>query len=250
MPPPPPPPPLLSVTLLFVILRLLAVDLTVAHTCSPTRTNITSCPPFTSPPSFPFSSSPGCGHPSFQILCSSNRSFISINNFSFVLLRHDPNSSTLVLSPQSYVSDPTHRSCPSASLPDRAIDLSGSPFRFSDAPCARLSVLRQCNISSLPNCSRCPWDCKLLKSPVQLLKGCSSKHRSSEQGCQQDVLDYLHTFLNLGIQVQWDESNDTYFSRCKDCQSEDGVCGFNTSDTRKPFRCFSSRSRISSHSPH
>ncbi|XP_044488691.1 LEAF RUST 10 DISEASE-RESISTANCE LOCUS RECEPTOR-LIKE PROTEIN KINASE-like 1.5 [Mangifera indica] len=210
-----------------------------------------SCPPFTSTPPFPFSSSPGCGHPSFQVKCSSSSSHavISINTLNFSLLHYEPNSTSLSLSPQPTIST---NSCPSLHLlavPDHSINFSGSPFRVSDASCSRLSVLRSCTPPNLPNCSHCPFQCKLVKNPAKLVHGCESTHRidlSSDQGCQIDVLDFLDNFLqSAGIQVEFDEAQDSYFSSCKFCHAQNGVCGFNSSHPNKPFICFHSESSLS-----
>ncbi|KAF8040556.1 hypothetical protein BT93_B2703, partial [Corymbia citriodora subsp. variegata] len=205
------------------------------------------------------SASPGCGHPSFQIRCASPHSLLSINGLSFSLLRYDTNSSSLTLSPRpaappsslddcsssSSPSPPSSRS--SSAIPNRTISLSGSPFRVSDSSCSRLSVLRPCSPPNLPNCSRCPWECKLIKSPLHLLSDCgSSAHRfSSEQGCQADVLGYLDHVLIIGIEVEFDLAQDLYFASCRACRADGGVCGFNSDDPRKQFNCFGAQSRIS-----
>ncbi|KAF8390295.1 hypothetical protein HHK36_024820 [Tetracentron sinense] len=246
----PPPAPhwiTLAVTVVVLVFFRQFVHFTAAHTCSSrAMTGKDSCPPFKSQLSFPFSSSPDCGHPSFQIRCSSPNSFISINNFSFEVLRHEPNSSSLLLSPQLSFSAQTHPNCSSASLPTRSIDLSGSPFRFSDRPCSRLSVLQSCSHLSPPNCSLCSWECELLDRPVRLLHGCGSMHQPvSEDGCHRDILGYLQIFLKYGIEVQWDEGHDTYFSGCKECQARNGICGFNSSDPSKKFLCFHSQTHFS-----
>ncbi|XP_043724338.1 LEAF RUST 10 DISEASE-RESISTANCE LOCUS RECEPTOR-LIKE PROTEIN KINASE-like 1.5 [Telopea speciosissima] len=258
-----PPPPWSIISLVaFILLRLLFIDLTTAYTCysgaaaddTDRSSSSSSCPPFTSSPSFPFASSPGCGHPSFQIRCSSPHSFISINNLSFALLSHEPNSTSLLLSPQpSLITNVTESSCPNSVttgffnsiIPDRSINLSGSPFRFSDASCSRLFLLRPCEPLSLPNCSQCPWECEIHNNPVRLLSGCGAKlHNVSEQRCQEDVLGYLRSFLKYGIQMEWDENDDPYFSSCEGCQAQNGVCGFNYSDPRKPFLCFHSQTQF------
>ncbi|KAA8533032.1 hypothetical protein F0562_032851 [Nyssa sinensis] len=127
----------------------------------------------------------------------------------------------------------------------RSITLSASPFRISDSSCSRLSFLKPCAAPNLPNCSHCPWQCKLIKNPVQLLQECETSHRPvSEQGCQSDILGFLDNFLKWGIEVEWDEGRDTYFSSCKDCRANNGVCGFNSSDPEKQFICFRSQTRI------
>ncbi|KAI5679103.1 hypothetical protein M9H77_10053 [Catharanthus roseus] len=210
-----------------------------------------SCPPFTSTPSFPFSSSPGCGHPFFQIQCSSKfAAIISVNNFSFSLIHYEPNTTSLLLSPAIIqpLADKFKQNCSvqgNLDLPIRPISLSGSPFRVSDSSCSRLSLLKPCLPPNLPNCSHCPWECKLIKSPVHLLDGCGSiTHQDSRQGCQSDVLGFLDNFLKLGIEVEWDEQ-DGYFSNCKVCRANGGSCGFNSSHPKKPFLCFPSQIRTS-----
>ncbi|ESQ28235.1 hypothetical protein EUTSA_v10018260mg [Eutrema salsugineum] len=206
------------------------------------------CPPFNSSPPFPFSTSPGCGHPNFQIQCSSPRATISIKNLTFSLLRYDSLSSSLLLSPISPPQLDSNRNknknnCSSlrfSSSHNRFIDLTGSPFRVSDSSCSRLSLLRPCSPLILPNCSRCPWDCKLLKNPGRILHGCESTHGSlSEQGCQGDLLSFLQDFFTrFGFEVEWDESQDPYFAKCSDCRVKNGVCGFNSTHPDQDFLCF------------
>ncbi|XP_050373478.1 LEAF RUST 10 DISEASE-RESISTANCE LOCUS RECEPTOR-LIKE PROTEIN KINASE-like 1.5 [Argentina anserina] len=217
-----------------------------SHFCSPHHQSL--CPPFTSTPSFPFSFSPGCGHPSFQLKCHANHSLISINNLPFSILRYEPNSTSLLLSPR--IINSTLHSKPNCSsplsIPTHSINLSSSPFRFSDGSCSRLSVLKPCSPPSLPNCSHCPWECKLIKSPVKLLHGCGSSHSSvPNQGCQGDVLGYLDSFLQLGIELKWDEAQDSYFSNCGDCKAKNGLCGFNSSDMLQPFLCLRTIAQLS-----
>ncbi|OMO51653.1 hypothetical protein CCACVL1_29669 [Corchorus capsularis] len=207
------------------------------------------CPPFTSTPPFPFSLSPGCGHPSFHIKCSSPYSTISINNVSFALLKFELNSSSLTLSPLQ-PSTQLSSNCSSfhflsVSNSNHSIDLSGSPFRISDGSCSRLSTLRSCSFPNL-NCSHCHWECGLIKNPLKLLHGCGSTRSPPEQGCQADLLGYLDNFIfKMGFEVEWDEAQDSYFSSCNDCKSKNGVCGFNSSDPNKQFLCFQSKTTIS-----
>ncbi|XP_052173533.1 LEAF RUST 10 DISEASE-RESISTANCE LOCUS RECEPTOR-LIKE PROTEIN KINASE-like 1.5 [Diospyros lotus] len=230
--------------LLFQLLRFSLPSAAAAHSCSKPEP---LCPPFTSTPPFPFSSSPGCGHPSFQINCSSPHSIITINNLSFSLLHYDHNSSSLLLSPRPTESLSFRRNCTShfPSIPNGSVDLSGSPFRVSDSSCSRLSVLRPCPEQNLPNCSHCPWDCRIIKNPAQLFGGCeASRHPAAEQGCHGDILGFLDKFLQLGIELEWDEDQDSYFSNCKTCKADNGVCGFNSSDPRKKFICFRLRSQV------
>ncbi|CAM8956130.1 unnamed protein product [Rhodiola kirilowii] len=73
--------------------------------------------------------------------------------------------------------------------------------------------------------------------------------------CQTDVLEYLDGFFNrFGIEINWDESHDAYFSSCRECEVNNGVCGFDSSDPGKRFVCFKRESTISApwirrHSP-
>ncbi|AAF07394.1 putative protein kinase; 23181-21271 [Arabidopsis thaliana] len=207
------------------------------------------CPPFNSSPPYPFSASPGCGHPNFQIQCSSSRATITIKNLTFSILHYSSISSSLTLSPITNTNRNTNN-CSSlrfSSSPNRFIDLTGSPFRVSDSSCSRLSLLRPCSPFTLPNCSRCPWDCKLLKNPGRILHGCESTHGSlSEQGCQGDLLGFLQDFFTrFGFEVEWDESQDPYFIKCRDCQIKNGVCGFNSTHPNQDFICFhKSRSEL------
>lgn len=208
------------------------------------------CPPFSSKPPFPFSSVPGYGHPSFQVRCSSPHSVISINGVSFSVLSFNSASTSLLLSPLPLsVRGGSNQRCSSGRLsfiPSRSINLSGSPFQISDGYCSRLSVLSPCSPPHLPNCSHCPWECNLIKKPVNLLHGCGAQHQPvSDQGCQDDVLEYLDKILRLGLEVEWDTNQDTYFMKCNDCEAKKGVCGFNSSDPDRRFVCYRTQTRYS-----
>ncbi|GMH27615.1 hypothetical protein Nepgr_029458 [Nepenthes gracilis] len=239
--PPPPPPHLVQFSL--VLLTVFTAQTSAYSYSSRPSSNLRSpCPPFngTTLP-FPFSSVQGYGHPYFHIQCTSPHSLISINNLSFSVLRFESSSSSLILSPHPVAA--AAQRCFSAShfrsIPSQPISLSGSPFTVSDASCSRLSVLKPCPLRTLPNCSLCPWQCSLIENPVRLLHDCGSRHRLvSESICQIDVLGVLDDFLKWGIQIEWEEVNDGYFTNCKACQSMNGVCGFNSSDPKKPFLCF------------
>ncbi|XP_047161797.1 LEAF RUST 10 DISEASE-RESISTANCE LOCUS RECEPTOR-LIKE PROTEIN KINASE-like 1.5 [Vigna umbellata] len=234
---------------LFVIFLFLSIFTPCnTQTCSSNNTNTNPnnlCPPFTSHPPFPFSSTPGCGHPSFHITCSSPHSFISINNLSFSILSYNSNTSSITLLPHPH---PTpHPNCPSfPSIPTRSINLSATPFRVSAATCSRLSFLRPCSPPSLPNCSHCPSQCHLIKTPSHLFPDCRSTHHSpqySDSPCLTDILGFLQQFLNKGIQLDWDQSRDPYFTNCTVCRANNGTCGFNSSSQNKPFLCFRYRSQ-------
>ncbi|KAH6756368.1 Protein kinase superfamily protein [Perilla frutescens var. hirtella] len=231
----------------------------ILFTCSPQPPQaLALCPPFTSPPPFPFSLSPGCGHPSFQIRCSpssSSAATISINTLSFSLLHYEPNSTSLTVSLTPSPPHP-HRNCtstPTLSTLNRSISFSGSPFRVADSSCSRLSVLKPCPPPNLPNCSRCSWECKLIKNPVHLIHECGgggARHREDFQPeCRGDVLGVLDSILRMGFELEWDEDQDPYFSSCKSCRANNGFCGFNSSDSRKPFLCFPSQAIIRQQSP-
>ncbi|KAK4765188.1 hypothetical protein SAY86_026278 [Trapa natans] len=234
MPPPSPSPPS-SPSAIFVIHYLLLpfVFTAVAVSCSP-KDGPSVCPPFsTFPPPYPFSASHGCGHPSFQINCSSPHSTISINHLSFSILHFDPDSSSLILT----LSDTNS----SSRFP--SITLSGSPFRPSNALCSRLNNLRPC---SRPNATCHRWECGLAYKSA-LLRDCIPARRPASdqaQGCQNDA-PLLNTLLERGIEVEWDLSEDFYFRSCRTCHLNNGICGYNSSDPRKQFLCFHSQSQVS-----
>ncbi|KAI3731494.1 hypothetical protein L1987_62682 [Smallanthus sonchifolius] len=198
-----------------------------------------TCPPFTTAtPPFPFSNTPGSGHPSFQIKCSPPPlpATISINNHHFSLLRYDPTSLSLSLPTPT----PT-TTCTTTTLPTQPINFSNSPFKPTDSFCSRLSYITPCHPPTLPNCTHCPWLCKITKNPLQLIHSCGSTHppQLPSEGCESDILGFLDSFLKFGIQVEWDQQ-DSYFSNCKSCKSNNGDCGFNSSHPNKPFLCFKS----------
>ncbi|KAK9090600.1 hypothetical protein Sjap_023777 [Stephania japonica] len=151
----------------YVILRLLSAAVTAAQLCSPPPSPPSPpsppCSPASLPSSYPFSATPGCGHPSFQIKCSPPHWVISINNFSFAVTSHRPNSTTILvtlLPTTTTPPNPPRSLCfSSPHLPTRPIDLSPSPFRFPNSLCSRLSVVRPCSPSPSPsfaqNCALC-----------------------------------------------------------------------------------------------
>ncbi|KAL1804399.1 hypothetical protein ACET3Z_033046 [Daucus carota] len=234
----------------LIFLLLLATTTTQGCTAPP----VNSCPPFTTTIPYPFSASPGCGHPSFPIKCSAPQSSLSINNLSFSLLHFELNSSSLLLTPRP--NHKKHTCLPSLStIPDLPINLSQTPFKISDSSCSRLSHLHQCSPPSLPNCSLCSWECKLIKNPLNLVHNCAPQpHSMSQQDCQPDVLGYLDNFLKMGLEVEWTqnpnqenqaENQDSYFSSCNTCLTNKGTCGYNTTDPEKPFICFRPKPKIS-----
>nr|KYP65954.1 putative serine/threonine-protein kinase At1g18390 family [Cajanus cajan] len=214
---------------LFILITLLLLSLatpSATQTCSSTHTR--PCPPFSSNsnPPFPFSSSPGCGHPSFHVTCATPHSLISINNHTFSLLAYNPNASTITLS---------------LPIPTHPINLSASPFRVSAASCSRLAFLRPCSpLNCSLSLSLSLSQCHLLHNPSHLFQDCTSTHHSldhSDQPCQTDLPGFLQQFLLTGIQLQWDPTRDPYFTNCTPCQSNQGICAFNSSSPNKPFLC-------------
>ncbi|XP_021747974.1 LEAF RUST 10 DISEASE-RESISTANCE LOCUS RECEPTOR-LIKE PROTEIN KINASE-like 1.5 [Chenopodium quinoa] len=209
------------------------------HTCSTTVQPL-HCPPFNTTPPYPFSTTPGCGHPDFHLHCSPNSSsYLIINNLSFSLLSYDPFSSLLLLSPLSLSSPHNTCSSLSSSIPPHPINLTNTPFKITDTYCSRLSILKPCPTLSLPDCELCPWHCSLIKHPLRLTPGCGpSSQPATEQGCQNDVIGYLDKFLKYGIQVEFELTHDEFFNKCNDCRlNRNGVCGFNSSDPNKQFLC-------------
>ncbi|XP_072952358.1 LEAF RUST 10 DISEASE-RESISTANCEUS RECEPTOR-LIKE PROTEIN KINASE-like 1.5 [Typha angustifolia] len=209
--------------------------------CSPSLLQTHSpCPPFRSPPSFPFATSPGCGHPSFQIRCSAPHALIFINSTRFLLLDHG--NTSLLLSPSS--SPSSSSKCPS--LPTKPIDFSGSPFRLAANECDRLFSLRSCrsspaNLSS--SCSLSIWQMGLLARPGRLLASCSNASTvpSHSHACEGDVSRSIAAFLRKGITVEWYPTSDPYYTKCSSCV---GSCGFNDSSAAKPFLCFPSSAHL------
>ncbi|KAK4760452.1 hypothetical protein SAY87_005345 [Trapa incisa] len=232
-----------------LVLHYLLLPFVFAAVSCSTKANPSLCPPFSSfPPPYPFSASPGCGHPSFFINCSSPHSTLSINHLTFSLLHFEPNSSSLTLTLSDSHSSPSSPSSPSSSrfpsIPSRSISLSGSPFRPSNAFCSRLNNLSPC---SHPNATCRRWECELVDSPALLLRDCIPARRPASdqaQRCREDVLEYLNKFLEMGIEVEWD-SSDSYFTSCRTCRLNNGVCGYNSLDPKKQFLCFHSQSQIS-----
>ncbi|XP_077225549.1 LEAF RUST 10 DISEASE-RESISTANCE LOCUS RECEPTOR-LIKE PROTEIN KINASE-like 1.5 isoform X2 [Tasmannia lanceolata] len=174
------------------------------------------CPAFLSKPTFPFSTSRDCTHSCFQINCSTSpHSLIFIKNLSFFLLHQQPNS--LTLSPSSI----THKNISQKHPP---IDLSQTPFHFSSATCSNLSLL--CNLTNPQN---------------PHLQGCPIPPNSNPVQTRCNSVDSVTEFLRSGIQVEWDQTHEPYFSNCKKCETDrNSVCGLNDSDPNHPFLCFRS----------
>ncbi|XP_009400976.2 LEAF RUST 10 DISEASE-RESISTANCE LOCUS RECEPTOR-LIKE PROTEIN KINASE-like 1.5 [Musa acuminata AAA Group] len=262
MPPPrplPPPPPLL-LCLIAAIFSFAAVaeaaDGRPRPACSPPPSSSGGepCPPFGSPPhSFPFGSTPGCGHPSFRVNCSTPHSTLSIKSTTFVLLGISRPSSLLV-SPLLHTSNSSVTACPS--LPHAAIDLSGSPFRPSPDVCPHLAALRHCRpptSAAGAACRRTSWQNRLLSEPNLLFHSCADGRTASSlspfpaAACQrdEDVAAAITAFLRRGFHVEWDSSTDPYFAKCSFCnRTAGGACGFNDSASGKPFLCFPSSDHL------
>ncbi|KAL8249896.1 hypothetical protein R6Q59_006764 [Mikania micrantha] len=228
MPPPPPPQP--------PVLRLIPPLIFILATVT-----ANTCPPFTTAtPPYPFANTPGSGHPSFQIKCSPPplSATISINSNHFSILRYDPTTTSATISPHPI--NTTTTNC-TTSLPTQPINLSNSLFKPTDSFCSRLSYIRPCHSPDHLNCHHCPSECKITKNPLQIIHSCRSVHppHLSTEGCEDDILGFLDSFLKFGIEVEWEEQ-DSYFVNCKSCKSSNGVCGFNSSDPKKPFLCLES----------
>ncbi|KAH7661906.1 Non-specific serine/threonine protein kinase protein [Dioscorea alata] len=197
--------------------------------CSPSPT---PCPPFLSSPSFPFSSIPGCGHPSFQINCSSSSSSSSIiiNSIPFLILSISTSSNSLHLSP--LLPSPPFSHCPS--LPLHPINLSSSPFLLLHNVCHSLP----CSLNSSSSCSLSSFQNQLLSQPHRLFTSCHSSNHSCRSHPHSTI-----RLLNTSFSVTWN-LNDSYFSNCSSCH---GVCAFNDSLPSKPFLCIPFNSPRSSH---
>ncbi|KAI3912677.1 hypothetical protein MKW92_037400 [Papaver armeniacum] len=132
--------------------------LSFSSSCSScSSSSSSSCPPFALPLSFPFSSLPGCGHPSFQIHCSSPHSLISINNLNFSILHHHSTSLLISLDQSNYISAHHSHHCHNVSSL-----FYNSPFKFTHYSCFNFSVHKRCLPLKLPNCSLCSWECPLV----------------------------------------------------------------------------------------
>ncbi|KAJ3705517.1 hypothetical protein LUZ61_009222 [Rhynchospora tenuis] len=205
-----------------------------------------TCPPFRSPVLlYPFSSSPGCGHPSFHINCSQPHSTISISSSQFLLL--DQTSTSFLLTPSNSLPSSPSSSCPS--LPSHPIDFSNTPFHISPDTCDRLSSLQFCHSpvrNSSSTCGLTSFQHRLLSKPQLLITSCknSTSSNSTHIPCAGDIPNSILGFLQAGIRVHWNLSSDPYFINCSSCPG--GTCGYNTSLPSKPFICFSSSSQLTS----
>lgn len=261
MPPPPPPqpPPLrtpssvVGVLLVLSCLVILLSCATSAETVAPAPLRIKCdspfCAPFQSPPPFPFGVAPGCGHPAFQIRCNpDNSSQITIDGFSFSIL--DYRRDSLFVSP--CLGGRVDGFC-STKFPPHQIDLSSSPFQFSNESCSRLAAIHPCRLERLrlpPNCSdivgggrAIVWRSRLLSSLLLLLKSCNTSHyhftnnsRDECQGCESELYASMVDFLRSGIWIEWRLTEDVY-SNCSHCRGKNGACGFNLSDPTHSFLC-------------
>ncbi|KAL9328149.1 hypothetical protein ACSQ67_003152 [Phaseolus vulgaris] len=219
-----------SILFIFLFLSLLFKP-SNTQTCSSnsntktnTNTNSHHCPPFSSNPPFPFSSTPGCGHPSFHLTCSTPHSFISINNLSFSILSYNSNTSSITLSPHPHPHPhPTSfPNCPSfPSIPTRPINLSATPFA-----------------SQRPHAPASPSSAPALRLPSPTAPTAPPNATSSKPPPTSSL-----TLLQTGIQLDWDQTSDPYFTNCTLCRANNGLCGFNSSSQNNPFLCFRFRSQ-------
>ncbi|XXG56296.1 hypothetical protein AAC387_Pa03g3750 [Persea americana] len=175
------------------------------------------CPPSLS---YPSSASPGCGHPSFQIHCSSNNSIISINNSNFSIISH-----------KSYSLNISLFHC-NSSLPIHPINLSSTPFRISNTTCFKLPLppnnKSHCNPTT-------EWQKRFPGSPHNLRSGCN------------DINLKQNSSVCL-ILLEWDRTSN-FFSSFDKCEKlKHGFCAYNDSEPEKRFICFepnkSSRNHI------
>ncbi|CAA6659023.1 unnamed protein product [Spirodela intermedia] len=261
MSPPPPPLPLrtpLSVVGVLLVLPCLVILLSwaaSAETVAPAplyiKCNSPFCAPF-SPAFLPVRRRSGCGHPAFQIRCTpDNRSQITIAGFSFSIL--DFRGDSLLVSPclGSRI-DGVCVAGSSTAFPPSQIDLSSSPFLFSDESCSRLAMIHPCRSELLrlpPNCSAIvgggepayggPASCPAA-SPAEGLQyfplSASQQLQGRSPGVRVRDVRFMADFLRSGIWIEWRLTEDVY-SSCSNCWKQNGACGFNLSDPTHSFLC-------------
>ncbi|KAL5976683.1 hypothetical protein ACLOJK_021016 [Asimina triloba] len=184
------------------------------------------CSPFNSSPPYPFSTTPGYGHPSFLIRCLSNRSIITVRNISFSV--HQFHTNLLTLSP-----------FPSYPCQTQPINLSSSPFRVSNSTCSRLACTEYSNFTALKpqNCTITGQVLQFLHKPLPFFPDCL---RRTRHHC--DSKTSTVSLLQSGIELEWDPRRDGYYYDCNVCRTKQkGKCGYNASDPSKPFICLQGR---------
>lgn len=193
---------------------------------------------------YPFGTgSRGCGHPDFQVECDtefSDTAVLNIKGRNYSIRMAFYNENTL------NVLDVMVRKS-SCYLPDASVDFTGSPFELV-SPYSNLTYLLNCskpikNYSQIDCNSTSYLGINYTKAP----KLCSSSFQvpieKIEPGdftgnpTQNNKLWQMRMLLSNGFWIKWDQKRATN-ENCSSCQSSEGVCGYNVSNSQHEFLCF------------
>lgn len=186
--------------------------------------------------SYPFGrAKSGCGHPEFQIDCESSTPYLTINKISYKVLGYNQDSMKIA-------SGTVFTDC---GLPEAPVNLTASLFNLADSSDQSITLGIGCPaIKNLPvfyvPCGN-DNDTWVLPSDPEVIKWipCSS---TVQFPVLQQLLSSLtsQNFWNVlrgGFEVEWNK-NDEAFKMCRNCTSSGGICGYNVSDSSKPFLCY------------
>eukprot|EP01018_Ginkgo_biloba_P039435 Gb_15073 [translate_table: standard] len=187
---------------------------------------------------YPFGKSKGCGHPGFQIECIGNYLVITINKQRFRILGFSFGDPQIhVLSKIAVVDESLFAY--SCSLPGayNPANLTGSPFRKVSKPyVTNLSLCCNCKEPTpSPSFVACNSSCYFSWGSS------SCSHNDCVPSTVQVPLTPLHPGYGFvwdcrGFELEWKDDVDSQ-NKCRDCESSEGHCGYNASDSKTPFLC-------------
>eukprot|EP01018_Ginkgo_biloba_P026710 Gb_14763 [translate_table: standard] len=193
---------------------------------------------------YPFGQSKGCGHPGFQIQCLGNYAVISINNRSFQILEFKYSDEDINIASKITIVDEIFLAQPCA-LPDP--DLTYNPAIFKGSPFHKVSELYSRNLTLFCSCKEPQYN----QFSLTCNNSCylSLDNSSSSDTCGSPATDPVpvtppqyfsggeYALYWRGIEVEWEDDVNAQ-KRCTDCESSEGACGYNASDSKTPFLCY------------
>eukprot|EP01018_Ginkgo_biloba_P022827 Gb_20487 [translate_table: standard] len=196
---------------------------------------------------YPFGQHKGCGHPGFQIECFGSYAVISINKNRFIILEFKYGAQEINIASRITVVHEKFLAQPCA-LPDPASTYDPAIFRRS--PFHKVPGNHNRNLTLFCSCKEPHY------SPFLL--ACNSScylswdNSNSSYTCGSPATDsvsvippqptYLFggdsTLYWRGIQLEWKDDVNAQ-KKCKDCESTQGGCGYNASDSKNQgFLCY------------